>query len=102
MQTETIKLGKRGTVVIPAHMRERYGFKEGSLVSVETKPEGLLLRPMVAVPVEKYTPEQKARFLLVNTVTKEDYTWAAKEVRKMGLDPDKITGVEGPKSETER
>jgi len=92
MQTETTKLGKRGTLVIPAHIRRTYGLTEGSMISVEARPDGVLLRPVITVPVEKYTPEQKAIFLLTNTVTDEDYTWAAQEVRKMGLDPDKLTG----------
>ena len=40
--------------------------------------------------VEIYTPERKAEFLLSNAVDEADYQWAREEVRKMGLDPDKI------------
>jgi AbrB family looped-hinge helix DNA binding protein len=83
-------MGKRGTVVIPAGLRKSYGFEEGSLVIVEALPEGVLLRPVVTLPVEIYTPERKAAFLLNNTVTQEDYTFAVEEVRKMGLDPETI------------
>jgi AbrB family looped-hinge helix DNA binding protein len=97
METETTKVGKRGTVVIPAELRRRYGFEEGSLIIAEGRPEGVLLRPVVTLPFEKYTPERKAEFLLNNAVTSEDYAWAVKEVRKMGIDPDKIPH-EKPKS----
>ena len=90
MQSETTKLRKRGALVIPARIRRAYGLKEGSLVSVEKMPEGVLLRPVITVPVEKYTSEQKALFLLANTVTDEYYAWAVQEVRKMGIDPDTI------------
>jgi hypothetical protein len=38
--------------------------------------------------VEKYSPEDKARFLLANAVTEEDHAWAVAEVRRMGLDPE--------------
>ena len=90
MSIETTKIGKRGTVVIPAAIRQKYGFEEGSQLIVEARPEGLLLRPVVTLPVEIYTPERKAEFLLNNAVTQEDYLDAIKEVRKMGLDPERI------------
>ena len=90
MHVEKTKVGKRGTVVIPAGLRRSYGFEEGSLVIVEARPEGVLLRPVVTLPVEIYTAERKAAFLLSNTVTPEDYTLAIEEVRKMGLDPEAI------------
>lgn len=90
MSIQTTKIGKRGTVVIPAAIRQKYGFEEGSQLIVETRPEGLLLRPVVTLPVEIYTPERKAEFLLNNAVTQEDYLDAIKEVRKMGLDPETI------------
>ena len=90
MQSATTKVGKRGTIVIPAKLRQSYGFEEGSQVSVEARPEGVLLRPVVTLPVEIYSPERKAEFLLNNAVTQADYDQAVKEVRKMGLDPDEI------------
>jgi hypothetical protein len=41
----------------------------------------------VAVPLESYTQERRAEFLLSNAVDEEDYARAGEEVRKMGLDP---------------
>ncbi|MBN1342076.1 MAG: hypothetical protein JXQ73_05315 [Phycisphaerae bacterium] len=41
-------------------------------------------------PVESYTDERVAEFLLSNTVDADDYARAVKLVRKMGLDPTKI------------
>jgi hypothetical protein len=64
--------------------------EEGTLVIAETRPEGILLRPAVALSVEVYTPERKAQLLLNNAVTQEDYTWSLDEVKRMGLDPEKI------------
>jgi len=90
MQSATIKVGKRGTIVIPANLRQSYGLEEGSQVSVEARPEGVLLRPVITLPVEIYSPERKAEFLLNNAVTQEDYDRAVKGVRKMGLNPDEI------------
>lgn len=91
MAPETSKVGKRGTVVIPASLRRRYGIKEGSLVIAEERAEGVLIRPAAALPVEIYTPERRAEFLLSTAVDAEDYERARKAVWKLGLDPDTIS-----------
>ena len=68
-------------------LRRRFGIEEGSLVIAEDREEGILIRPAVAVPLESYTPERRAEFLLSNAVDAGDYARAQEEVRKMGLDP---------------
>ena len=89
--TETSKVGKRGTVVIPARLRKRFGIQEGTLVIAEERGDGILIRPAVALPVEVYSPERVAEFLLANAVDAQDYEDARAEVREMGLDPDSIS-----------
>ncbi|MBE3142751.1 MAG: AbrB/MazE/SpoVT family DNA-binding domain-containing protein, partial [Planctomycetes bacterium] len=69
METEKTKIGRRGAVVIPIGLRKKYGFEEGSLVIAEARAEGVLLRPVATIPLEIYTPERKAEFLLNNAVT---------------------------------
>lgn len=39
---------------------------------------------------ERYTPRRLAQFLLENATDATDYAAARREVRKLGLDPDKI------------
>ncbi len=90
MKQEITKVGRRGTIVIPAGLRRRLGLTEGSLVVAEEREGGILLRPAVAFPVEAYTPERRAEFLLANTVDASDYARAVREVRKLGLDPAKV------------
>ncbi len=90
MSVQTAKIGKRGTFVIPATLRRKYGLEEGSQLVLEELTEGVLLRPVVTLPVEIYTPIRKAQFLLNNTVTSEDYDKAIKQVREMGLNPETI------------
>ena len=87
---ETSKIGKRRVVVIPAPMRRRFGLTEGSLVIAEEREDGILIRPAVALPVELYTPERKAEFLLSNAADEGEYEEAVIEVRQMGLDPDAV------------
>jgi AbrB family looped-hinge helix DNA binding protein len=90
------KVGKRGTVVIPAPLRRRFGMEEGTLVVAEATEEGVLLRPAVAVPVEVYSAERRAQLLLENAVDAEDYARAAEVVRKeFGVDPESL-GVKPP------
>ncbi|HIJ57201.1 MAG TPA: AbrB/MazE/SpoVT family DNA-binding domain-containing protein [Deltaproteobacteria bacterium] len=90
MSVETTKIGKRGTIVIPAELRNKYGFTEGSNLVIESLPEGVLLRPVITLPIEIYTSERKAEFLLNNAITPEEYAMAVKKVREMGLDSEKI------------
>ena len=90
MEGETTKIGKRGAVVIPAGLRRKYGMKEGSILIAESRTEGVLLRPVVTLPLEIYSPERKAEFLLNSAVTLEDYEWATQEALKLGVDPESI------------
>jgi AbrB family looped-hinge helix DNA binding protein len=87
---EPTRIGKRGTIVLPARMRKRYGFEEGTMVVAEESEYGVLLRPAAVVPVEIYTPERKAEFLLANAVDAEDRKAAESEVRKLSLDPARL------------
>jgi AbrB family looped-hinge helix DNA binding protein len=87
---ETSKVGRRGTVVIPARLRKRFGIVEGSLIIAEETGNGILIRPAVALPVESYSPERIAEFILSNAVDSRDYATAVEEVRRMGLDPESI------------
>lgn len=87
---EPSRIGRRGTFVIPAALRRRFGLDEGSEVIAEETPEGILIRPAVTLPVEIYSPERRAEFLLSNAVDEEDYQEARETVEAMGLDPDAI------------
>jgi len=87
---KTSKIGRRGAVVIPAKLRKRFGLEEGTLVIAEERTEGILLRPAVALPVETYSPERVAEFLLSNAVDAREYAKAVAKVRSMGLDPKTI------------
>ncbi|MEO7142619.1 MAG: AbrB/MazE/SpoVT family DNA-binding domain-containing protein [Bryobacteraceae bacterium] len=87
---ETSKVGKRGAIVVPARFRRKFGIEEGSLVITEEREDGILIRPAVALPVEIYTPERKAEFILSTAIDEEDYQTACETVRRMGLDPDRV------------
>lgn len=44
-------IGRRGTIVLPAAIRRRYGLDDGSLYISEETEEGILIRRAKAVPV---------------------------------------------------
>ena len=84
-----MRMGKRGTVVIPARFRKLYGMAEGSMMIVETQADGVLLRPAEVVPVDARI--RLAEFLLNSAFTAREYEVARKEVQELGLEPDSIT-----------
>ena len=68
-------------------LRRRFNVTEGSFIMAEERPEGILLRPAAVLPMESYSPERKAEFLLSNAINAADYADAIKAVRAMGVDP---------------
>jgi len=87
---ESAKVGKRGAIIVPARLRKRFGIEEGTMVVAEEKDDGILIRPAVVVPVERYSPERKAEFLLSTATTNADYRKARRVVRELGIDPDSV------------
>jgi len=87
---ETTRIGRCGTVVVPARLGQRFGIEEGSPIIAEELEAGILLRPAVSLSLEMYSPDRKAQFLLSNAVDAADYRRAVREVRVMGLDPSRI------------
>jgi AbrB family looped-hinge helix DNA binding protein len=90
MRSLASKVGRRGTVVLPAKLRRRLGIEEGSFVVAEERADGILIRPATVLPVEIYSAERRAEFILNNAVGAEDYRRARAEVKRMDLDPDRI------------
>ena len=95
-ERETTRVGKRGTVVIPAKLRQLYGIEDGSMMVAEATEDGILLRPAAVVPIESYTIERVAEFLLNNATDKADYEKAVQKIREMGLDPEEIDHIRPP------
>lgn len=81
MKTEVMKIGKRETP--------------------KDHGEGTLIRKAVTLPVEHYSLERKAEFILSNATNKTDYARARKEVKKLGLDPDCIPHYKNSKHKKE-
>jgi AbrB family looped-hinge helix DNA binding protein len=96
-----LKVSKRGAITIPAELRRMWGIFEGSVVSVEATDDGILIKPFDAWPVEIYTPERIAEFLLSSTLDADDYERVREEVIRLGLNPDDILHEKPEDSATE-
>lgn len=88
---ESGRVGKRGTLVIPAAIRKRLGLEEGQQVLFSETADGLVIRPAVTMPVEIYSPQRRAELLLNNAMDPKDYLDIRQIVRdELGIDPDSI------------
>jgi AbrB family looped-hinge helix DNA binding protein len=83
----TIKMGKRGTLVLPAKLRRQFGLEDGSLLVTEAKAGEIRLRPAFVYEPEVWTPERKAYLTLMNAITQEEYDRMSSQLREEGIDP---------------
>jgi len=94
MAATTIKMGKRGTIVLPAKLRKQFGLGDGSLLVTEAKDGEIRLRPAFVYEPSVWSPEETAYFILINSMTKEEWDRNLPGVLEMGVDPAKIEGLE--------
>ncbi len=57
-----LTITRRGTVTLEAELRDHLGLKAGGLLTVETTPDGILLRSATRRPVEIYSDERIREF----------------------------------------
>ncbi len=62
--SNTGHVGRRGTIVLPAASRRRYGLADGSLFISEEREDGILIRPAKAVASELHEVRQKFQIAL--------------------------------------
>ena len=60
--SETITVGRRGSITIPAKLHRAFGMEENDHLIAEQTPEGILLRPAVSVPIEMSSEERISEF----------------------------------------
>ena len=65
--TLKIKVGKKGYVILPKAVREAVGIEEGDELIVEIK-DGILLKPVRKVDIEKLREALKKHVELIKTI----------------------------------
>jgi AbrB family looped-hinge helix DNA binding protein len=53
-QRNAVRVGKRGTLVIPAHLRAELGIAEGQMLEISVTERGILLEPLSDDPLEQF------------------------------------------------
>jgi bifunctional DNA-binding transcriptional regulator/antitoxin component of YhaV-PrlF toxin-antitoxin module len=94
MATTTIKMGKRGTLVLPAKLRKQLGLTDGSLLTTELRDGEIRMRPAYVYEPEVWSDEERCFFILINSMTKEEWDRNLPEVLELGIDPTKIESLE--------
>ena len=98
--TTTIKMGKRGTIVLPAKLRKQFGLQDGSLLVTEAKDGEIRIRPAFLYEPPVWSPEETAYYILINSVTKEEWDRNIPDVLALGVDPAGIEGLESNHRDT--
>lgn len=87
MTPTTVKMGKRGNVVLPAKLRKQLGLEEGTLLIVEAKEGEIRLRP--AILVERSGSQEDrdyAIYTLLNSRTREEWDANFAATLEVGVD----------------
>lgn len=87
---KAVRVGDDGNLVIPDEFRRQHGLDRDAKVVVESREDGLFLRPASSLSRHTYSEQRRAEFLLANASDDEEYRRAAETVRAMGLDPSDI------------
>lgn len=99
MAAQSVKLAGKQFVIVPrkeyATLRRRaQSERSGKAYAKANIKRRASRRP--TPPVESYTDERVAEFLLSNSMDADDYRSACAEVRKLGLDPARISHIKPP------
>jgi antitoxin PrlF len=57
-----VTINQRGVITLPARLRKELGLRADDQLIAETTSEGLLLRPAVTLPIEKYSSARIQEF----------------------------------------
>jgi hypothetical protein len=87
---KTSNVEKQRATTPPLRLRRRPATSPLAGAVAEERADRINIPVVDGLPVEIYSPERKAEFLLSNAINENDYQSAVEEVRKMGLDPSQI------------
>lgn len=74
----------------PDELRRKNGLDRDARLVVESREDGLFLRPGSSLSRHTYSEQRRAEFLLATATGDEDDRKAVEAVRAMGLDPKDI------------
>lgn len=69
--SEKLIINARGTVTLPAKLRQKLGLHQGDVLEIEEKDGQLILRPTVNLPQRWYTDAEIAGWAAADQLTEE-------------------------------
>ena len=80
---DTVKLGKKGQLSLPASVLRKLGLQGASTLIVEVTGDGaVILRPAAVYPIELYTDARIKEFEEANRITKSEMARVRKLLRR--------------------
>jgi bifunctional DNA-binding transcriptional regulator/antitoxin component of YhaV-PrlF toxin-antitoxin module len=80
--------------VLPVKLRKQFGLGDGSLLVTEARDGEIRIRPAFVYEPEVWSPEETAYFILINSMTKEEWDENLPHVLELGVDPTQVKGLE--------
>jgi AbrB family looped-hinge helix DNA binding protein len=95
MVPTTVKLGKRGNLVLPAKLRRQFGLEDGSLLIVEASADEIRLRPAILHSQATASQEDRdyAIYMLLNSRTQEEWDANLVATLELGVKQTQIDGL---------
>lgn len=73
MDTEVVRLGKKGQLSVPREVMERLGLSGGEMLVLEVTDEGgIVLRPAGVYPLETYSDRRVEEFLDADRLSEDE------------------------------
>ena len=102
MAPTTIKVGKRGNIVLPARLRQQFGIEDGSLLIVEATDTGIRLQPAILQVKPPTSSEDRdlAIYTLLSSRTQEEWNRILAIALEFGATQTQIDGLAPGQRET--
>ena len=82
MSKTNIIVSRRGQITLPSELRQRFGIREGGVVTLEERNDELILRPAAVVELELYTDDEIARWDKEDLISESDKRRIKKRLRQ--------------------
>lgn len=68
----TAIVSRRGQITLPAALRKRLGIRPGDVVLMEERQNGVLFRPGIVLPFERFSDEQIAAWDAADVLDRDE------------------------------
>jgi len=73
------RVSSKGQVVIPAHIRRKFGIRKGTILLIEERDDGIVMRPLTAAYFDRFAGILKGEDSLTEALLEERAREKARE-----------------------